>query len=76
MQHNKFQAHKTLGSTKDFLKNFTIYGHGGYPGEEDFKSFFFTIYGCGGNFDHVTWTIYINFHSSSPLRLHMKFGFD
>ena len=29
-------------------------------GEEDFEKFF-TIYGLGGYFVHVTWTIYINF---------------
>ena len=32
-------------------------------GEEDFKVF--TIYGHGGHFGHVTWTIYINFRSPS-----------
>ena len=33
MFHAKFQDHKTLGSRdKDFLKVFTIYGHGGHLG--------------------------------------------
>ena len=36
----------------------------------------FTIYGHGGDLDHVTWTIYINFRSPFPRRLHIKFGFD
>ena len=35
-----------------------------------------TIYGYGGHLDHVTWTIYINFRSPFPRRLHIKFGFD
>ena len=43
-------------------------------GEEDFKVF--TIYGHGGHPGHVTWTIYINFRSPFPRRLHIKFGFD
>ena len=36
----------------------------------------FTIYGRGGHLGHVTWTIYINFSSPYPRRLHIKFGFD
>ena len=36
----------------------------------------FTIYGHGGHLGHVTWTIYINFRSPFPRRLHMKFGID
>ena len=36
----------------------------------------FTIYGRGGHLGHVTWTIYINFGSPFPRRLHIKFGFD
>ena len=44
-------------------------------GEEDFLRVF-TIYGCGGHLGHVTWTIYINFCSPFPRRLHIKFGFD
>ena len=36
----------------------------------------FTIYGHGGHLGHVTWTIYINFRSPFPRRLHIKFGFD
>ena len=34
----------------------------------------FTIFGHGGHLGHVTWTIYINFRSPFPKRLHMKFG--
>ena len=30
----------------------------------------------GRHLGHVTWTIYINFRSSFPRRLHIKFGFD
>ena len=44
-------------------------------GEEDFFKVF-TIYGHGGHLCHVTWTIYINFRSPFPRRLHLKFGFD
>ena len=43
--------------------------------EEDFGRVF-TIYGHGGHLGHVTWTIYINFRSPFPRRLHIKFGFD
>ena len=43
-------------------------------GEEDFKVF--TIYGHSSHLSHVTWTIYINFLSPFPRRLHIKFGFD
>ena len=44
-------------------------------GEEDFLKVF-TIYGRGGHLGHVTWTIYTNFGSPFPRRLHIKFGFD
>ena len=44
-------------------------------GEEDFLKVF-TIYGPGGHLGHVTWTIYTNFGSPFPRRLHIKFGFD
>ena len=44
-------------------------------GEEDFWSDF-TIYGYGGHLGHVTWTVYTNFRSPFPKRLHIKFGFD
>ena len=43
-------------------------------GEENFKVF--TINGHGGHLGHVTWTIYINFRSPFPRRIHIKFGFD
>ena len=36
----------------------------------------FTIYGRGGHLGHVTWTIYTNFGSLFPRRLHLKFGFE
>ena len=42
---------------------------------EDFFNVF-TIYGHGGHLGHVTLTIYINFLSSFPRRLHIKFGLD
>ena len=32
------------------------------------------MYGCGGHLGHVTWTIYINFRSPFPMRLHIKFA--
>ena len=44
-------------------------------GEKDFFKVF-TIYGHGSHLGHVTWTIYTNFHSPFPRRLHIKFGFD
>ena len=44
-------------------------------GEEDFFKVF-TIYERGGHLGHVTWTIYTNFRSPYPRRLHIKFGFD
>ena len=44
-------------------------------GEEDFFKVF-TIFEHGGHLGHVTWTIYINFRSPFPRRLHIKFGFD
>ena len=43
-------------------------------GEDFFKVF--TIYGHGGHLGHVTWTIYINFRSPFPRRLHIKFGIE
>ena len=43
--------------------------------EEDFRRDF-TIYGRGGHLGHVIWTIYINFCSPFPRRLHIKFCFD
>ena len=58
MLHAKFQDKRTFGSgEEDFLKVFTIYGHGSHLG-------------------HVTCTIYINFLSHFPRRLHIKFGTD
>ena len=36
----------------------------------------FTIYGHGGHLGHVTWTIYTNFRSPFPRRLHIKFGLN
>ena len=35
-----------------------------------------TIYGHEGHLGHVTRTIYTNFGSPFPRRLHIKFGFD
>ena len=32
MLHAKFQDHRTSGSGEDFLRVFTIYGHGGHLG--------------------------------------------
>ena len=43
--------------------------------EEDFFKLF-TIYRHGCHLGHVTWTIWINFRSPVPKRLHMKFGFN
>ena len=35
MLHTKFQGHRTIGSREeDFLKVFTIYGHGSHVGHE------------------------------------------
>ena len=44
-------------------------------GEEDFLRFL-PYMGMAAIFDHVTWTIYTNFRSPFPRRLHIKFGFD
>ena len=32
MQHTKFHENRPAGSREDFLKFFTIYGHGGHLG--------------------------------------------
>ena len=45
-------------------------------GSGEFFEKVFTIYGRGGHLGHVTWTIYTNFGSHFPRRLHIKFGFD
>ena len=34
-----------------------------------------SIHGHGSHLGHVTQLICINFHSSSPIRFHMEFGF-
>ena len=58
MLHTNFRGNRPAGSgEEDFLKVFTIYGHGVHLGR-------------------VTWTIYTNFRSPFPRRLHIKFGFD
>ena len=36
----------------------------------------FTIYGRGGHLGHVTWTIYINFRSRFPRRLHINLALN
>ena len=60
MLHAKFQNHRISGS-----------------GEEDFlKVFIIYMYGRGGHLGNMTWTIYINFGSSYPRRLYIRFGFD
>ena len=60
MLHTKFRGNRPAGS-----------------GEEDFfKVFTIYMYGHGGHLGHVTWTIYTNFRSPFPRRLHIKFGFD
>ena len=43
--------------------------------EEDFF-FFFTIHGHVGHLGHGTCTIYINFLSNFPRRIHKKYGID
>ena len=40
-------------------------------GEEDFQMFLH-----GGHFGYVTWTVWTNFRSPMPRRLHVKFGFN
>ena len=32
MLHSKFQGHRSINSEEDFLRFFTIYGHGGHLG--------------------------------------------
>ena len=36
----------------------------------------FAVYSHGSHLGHVTLTMYLNFHSSIPRILHVKFGFD
>ena len=48
-------------------------GHWFIASGEDFFNVF-TIYGHGGHVGRVTKLICINFHSHSPLSLHMSFG--
>ena len=36
----------------------------------------FIIYGHGSHLGHVTWTIYTNFASPFPRKLHIKFSLD
>ena len=50
-------------------------GHLPFGSREDFFKFF-TIYGHGGHLGHVTRTVWTNFSSPIPWRLHMKFGFN
>ena len=52
--------------------------HGNQPagsGEEDFEGFF-TIYGHGGLFGHVTSIMSPDFHFLVPESFHKKFGSD
>ena len=44
-------------------------------GEEDFLRFL-PYMGMAAILGHVTWTIYTNFRSPFPRRLHIKFGLD
>ena len=61
MLHAKFQDHRTCGSgEKDFLRFLPYIG----------------MAANAGHLGHVTWTIYKNFRSPFPKRLHIKFGFD
>ena len=48
------------------------------PAGSGVKDFFkvLTIYGYDGHLGHETCTIYTNFRSLFPRRLHIKFGFD
>ena len=53
--------------------------HGNRPagsGEEDFKGFFFTIYGHGGHLDHMTSIMSSDFHFLVPESIHKNFGSD
>ena len=49
--------------------------HQPFGSGEDFLKVF-TIYGHDGHLGHVTRTIWTNFRSPIPRRLHMKFGFN
>ena len=52
MLHTKFQGHRSINSgEEDFLKVFTIYGHGGYLGHV-------TLFICINFHSHLP----INFH--------------
>ena len=51
--------------------------HENWPAGSERRFFkVFTIYGHGGHLGNVTWTIYTNFRSPFPRRLHIKFVFD
>ena len=60
MLHTKFQGHWSIGSGEnDFLKVFTIYGHGGHVGH---VTQFIYI-----NFhSHIPLSFHMNFGSKSP----------
>ena len=42
---------------------------------EEYLLSFFTLFGRGGHFGNVNWTIYINFRSPFPGMLHKKFDY-
>ena len=45
MLHTKFQGHQPFGSgEEDFLKLFTIYGHGGHLGQDRFNKRSFKLH--------------------------------
>ena len=50
-------------------------GHQPFGSGEDFLKVF-TIYGHDGFLGRVTWTVWTNFCSPIPRRLHMKFSFN
>ena len=61
MQHTKFHENRPAGSRKDLLVFFFL---------------FFTIYGRGGHFGHVTWISLSNFRLPYPWMLYIKFHID
>ena len=58
MLHTKFQGHRSIGiGVEDFLKVFTIYGHGGHLGHV-------TLLICINFHSHAPISLYMKFGSN------------
>ena len=67
---NSLDAAQIL-TTLDHVLHIKFQGHRRFGPEEDILKIFI-IYGHGGHLGHVTWTIWTNFGSPVPQRLHKK----